>query len=193
MICGIFDDKVLVVFCLIFGDILHDGFGYFYIKFDSDKGEVDDNGETCRSFSFKSLGKVINKELSEILKDSEIQNNELSEVLENTKFNVGEEFRNEIIRNKSETSKKKKLIRSGIYDRMEKNLKGRTRSAIKVRLTRAECVYKLFKGIGGKQKINRMRNTCMNTIIELKIKEGEIDELIRRVNEIEEERNNIEM
>ncbi|CAB4492732.1 unnamed protein product [Rhizophagus irregularis] len=48
-----------------------------------------------------------------------------------------------------------------------------------------------MKGIGGKQKINRMRNTCMDTIIGLRIKKGEVDELIRKVNEIEDERNSI--
>jgi hypothetical protein len=58
-------------------------------------------------------------------------------------------------------------------------------------LTRAENIYKLFKGIGGKGKINRMQNTCMSTIMELKFKEGKIDKLIRKVNEIEEERNSI--
>lgn len=46
-------------------------------------------------------------------------------------------------------------------------------------------MYEIFRGIGGKQKINRMRNTCMNTIIGLKIKEGEIDKLIKQVNEME--------
>ncbi|CAB4443475.1 unnamed protein product [Rhizophagus irregularis] len=106
-------------------------------------------------------------------------------------FDVGEEFRNEIRKMRGKTSKKEKTIRSDIYNRMEKNLKGRTKKAIQSRLTRAECVYRLFKGIGGKQKINRMRNTCMDTIIGLKIKEGEVDELIRKVNEIEEERNSI--
>ncbi|PKY63494.1 hypothetical protein RhiirA4_492631, partial [Rhizophagus irregularis] len=90
-------------------------------------------------------------------------------------FDVGEEFRNEIRKMRGKTSKKEKTIRSDIYNRMEKNLKGRTRKAIQSRLTRAECVYRLFKGIGGKQKINRMRNTCMDTIIGLKIKEGEVD------------------
>ena len=105
-------------------------------------------------------------------------------------FDVGEEFKNEIRRIKSETNEKEKTIRSDIYNRLEKNLRGRTRSTIKMRLTRAEKVYKLFKGIGGKQKINRMKNTCMKTIIKLRVKDGEIDELIRRINEIEEEKNN---
>ena len=106
-------------------------------------------------------------------------------------FDVGEEFRNEIRRMKGKTRKKEeKTIRGDIYNRMEKSLKGRTRKAIQSRLTKAERVYILFKGIGGKQKINRMRNTCMETIIGLKSKEGEVDELIREVNEIEEERNN---
>ncbi|CAB4418782.1 unnamed protein product [Rhizophagus irregularis] len=106
-------------------------------------------------------------------------------------FDVGKEFRNEIKKIKGETNKKEKTIRSDIYNRMEKNLKGRTRNTIQARLTRAENIYKLFEGIGGKQKINRMKNTCMNTIIKLKFREGEIDELIRKVNEIEEERNSI--
>jgi len=106
-------------------------------------------------------------------------------------FDVGEEFRNEIRKMKNETNKKEKTIRSDIYNRLEKNLKGRTRNAIKLSMTRAENVYKLFKGIGGKEKINRMKNTCMSTIVELKFREGEIDELIRKVNEIEEERNSI--
>jgi len=34
-----------------------------------------------------------------------------------------------------------------------------------------------------------MRSTCMNTII--KLRKEEIDELIRKINEIEEERNNM--
>jgi len=106
-------------------------------------------------------------------------------------FDVGEEFRNEIRKMKNKTNKKEKTIRSDIYNRLEKNLKGRTRNAIKLSVTRAENVYKLFKGIGGKEKINRMKNTCMSTIVELKFREGEIDELIRKVNEIEEERNSI--
>jgi hypothetical protein len=106
-------------------------------------------------------------------------------------FDVGKEFRNEIKKIKGKTNKKERTIRSDIYNRMEKNLRGRTRNTIQARLTRAENIYKLFEGIGGKQKINRMKNTCMNTIIKLKFREGEIDELIRKVNEIEEERNSI--
>ncbi|CAB5389459.1 uncharacterized protein OCT59_015428 [Rhizophagus irregularis] len=39
-------------------------------------------------------------------------------------FDVGEEFRNEIRKIKGKTSKKEKIIRSDIYNRMEKNLKG---------------------------------------------------------------------
>ncbi|RIA97510.1 hypothetical protein C1645_813909 [Glomus cerebriforme] len=106
-------------------------------------------------------------------------------------FDVGKEFRNEINRMKGETNKKEKTIRSNIYDRLEKNLKGQTRNAIQLSITRAENMYKLFERIGGEQKINRIKNTCMNTIIKLKFRKGEIDELIRKVNEIEEERNNI--
>ncbi|PKY61529.1 hypothetical protein RhiirA4_486624 [Rhizophagus irregularis] len=98
-------------------------------------------------------------------------------------YDVGKEFRNEIRKMKSETNKKEKAIRSDIYNRMEKNLKGRTRNTIQARLTRAENIYKLFEGIGGKQEINRMKNTCMNTIIKLKFREGKIDKLIRKVNE----------
>ncbi|PKC05954.1 hypothetical protein RhiirA5_378213 [Rhizophagus irregularis] len=97
-------------------------------------------------------------------------------------FDVGEEFKNEIRKIKGKTSKKEKIIRSDIYNRMEKNLKGRTRKAIQSRLIKAEHVYEIFRGIEGRQMINRMRNTCMNTIIGLKIKEGEIDELIKQKN-----------
>ncbi|CAB4407002.1 unnamed protein product [Rhizophagus irregularis] len=39
-------------------------------------------------------------------------------------YDVGKEFRNEIRKMKSETNKKEKAIRSDIYNRMEKNLKG---------------------------------------------------------------------
>ncbi|CAB4443785.1 unnamed protein product [Rhizophagus irregularis] len=74
-------------------------------------------------------------------------------------FDVGKEFRNEIRKMKGETNRKEKAIRSDIYNRMEKNLKGRTRNAIQLSVTRAENVYKLFEGIGGKQKISRMKNT----------------------------------
>ena len=106
-------------------------------------------------------------------------------------FDVGEEFRNEIRRIKDETKMKERTIRSNIYNRLEKNLRGRTRNTIQTKLTRAEQIYKLFKGIGGKEKIDRMRNTCMSTIMELRFRKGEIDELIKKINEIEEERNNI--
>ena len=61
-ICGIFDE-VLIVFCLIFDDILRDGcFGYFCIKFDRDdvldevREVFGDNGTTCKPSSFKSSG-----------------------------------------------------------------------------------------------------------------------------------------
>ncbi|RIA80881.1 hypothetical protein C1645_837908 [Glomus cerebriforme] len=106
-------------------------------------------------------------------------------------FDVGKEFRNEIKRMKNETNKKEKMIRSGIYNRLERNLKGQTRNAIQLSVTRAENVYKLFEGIEGEQKINRMKNTCINTIIKLNFKKGEVDKLIRKVNEIEKERNDI--
>ncbi|PKY54277.1 hypothetical protein RhiirA4_472990, partial [Rhizophagus irregularis] len=92
-------------------------------------------------------------------------------------FDVGKEFRNEIRKMKGKTGKKEKIIRSDIYNRMEKNLKGRTRNAIQLSLTRAESVYKLFEGIGGKQRINRMKNTCMNTIIKLKFREEVIQKI----------------
>ncbi|PKB93303.1 hypothetical protein RhiirA5_441706 [Rhizophagus irregularis] len=51
-------------------------------------------------------------------------------------FDVGEEFRNEIRKMKGKTSKKEKTIRSDIYNRMEKNLKGRTRKAITRQMTK---------------------------------------------------------
>ncbi|CAB4443566.1 unnamed protein product [Rhizophagus irregularis] len=104
-------------------------------------------------------------------------------------YDVGEEFRKEIREKKGSRIKKERDIRSNIYNRMERNLKGHSRKTIMIRLARAERVYRIFKGIGGKQKISRMRNTCMNTII--KLRKEEVDELIRRVNEIEEERNSI--
>lgn len=57
-------------------------------------------------------------------------------------FDMEEEFRNEIIRNKGKGNKKEKAIRSSIYDRMEKCLRGRTRNAIQKKLTRSEQIYK---------------------------------------------------
>ncbi|CAB4424278.1 unnamed protein product [Rhizophagus irregularis] len=104
-------------------------------------------------------------------------------------YDVGEEFRKEIREKKGSRIKKERDIKSDIYNRMERNLKGHSRKTIMIRLARAERVYRIFKGIGGKQKISRMKNTCMNTII--KLRKEEIDELIRRVNEVEEERNSI--
>ena len=104
-------------------------------------------------------------------------------------YDIGEEFRKEIREKKGSRIKKERNIKSDIYNRMERNLKGHSRKAIMTRLARAERVYKIFKGIGGKTRISRMRNTCMNTII--KLRKEEIDELIRKINEIEEERNNM--
>jgi hypothetical protein len=86
--------------------------------------------------------------------------------------------------------KKEKTARIRIYNELMNKLKGFTRTAIQQKIVRAEKVYKLFKGIG-KDKINRMKNTSMNTIIGLKKKNGEIGELINEVNNIEEERKNI--
>jgi hypothetical protein len=104
-------------------------------------------------------------------------------------YDVGEEFRKEIKEKKGNRIRKERDIKSDIYNRMERNLREYSRKTIMTRLARAERVYKIFKGIGGKTKISRMRNTCMNTII--KLRKEEVDELIRKVNEIEEERNNM--
>jgi len=104
-------------------------------------------------------------------------------------YDVGEEFRKEIKEKKGSRIKKERDIKSDIYNRMERNLREYSRKTIMTRLARAERVYKIFKGIGGKTRISRMRNTCMNTII--KLRKEEIDELIRKINEIEEERNSM--
>lgn len=86
--------------------------------------------------------------------------------------------------------KKEKTARTKIHNELMNKLKGFIRTAIQQKIVRAEKVYKLFKGIG-KDKINRMKNTSINTIIGLKNRSGEIEELINEVNKIEEERKNI--
>ena len=99
-------------------------------------------------------------------------------------YRVGWQFKKEI-NGKLERERKEKTIRTEIYDRLEKKLIGYSRKAIRNKMERAERVYKLFKGIG-RDKISRMRNTSMNTIIKLKEKKGEVDELIKEINEAEE-------
>jgi hypothetical protein len=103
-------------------------------------------------------------------------------------YNVGEIVRRKVEEGRNRTRRKEKLIKTRIYNDLERKLKGFSRKAIQSKIERAEKVYKLFKGIGGKSKINRMKNTCMNTII--KLKASEVDELITKINEKEREREN---
>ncbi|PKC55560.1 hypothetical protein RhiirA1_475394 [Rhizophagus irregularis] len=106
-------------------------------------------------------------------------------------YDVGKAVRNKVEKERNKLRIKEKSIRTKMYNELTKRLKGFSRKVIQSKIERAERVYKLFKGIGGRSKINRMKNTSMNTIINLKEKKGEVDELIRKVNEIEEERNSI--
>ena len=103
-------------------------------------------------------------------------------------YDMGKFVKGEVEKERNVTKRKEKLIKNRIYNELERKTKGFSRKAIKCKIERAEKVYKLFKGIGGKSKINRMRNTCMNTIIKLKAEE--IDELIVEINKIEREREN---
>ena len=105
-------------------------------------------------------------------------------------YKVGRLFTRKLNEEMNGRRKREKTARTKIYNELMNKLKGFTRTAIQQKILRAEKVYKLFKGIG-KDKINRMRNTSMNTIIGLKKKSGEIEELINEVNKIEEERENI--
>ncbi|CAB4431060.1 unnamed protein product [Rhizophagus irregularis] len=106
-------------------------------------------------------------------------------------YNVGKVVRNKVEEERNKLGIKEKSVKTKMYNELTKRLKGFSRKAIQSKIERAEKVYKLFKGIGGRNKINRMKNTSMNTIINLKEKKGEVDELIGKVNEIEEERNSI--
>ncbi|PKC73957.1 hypothetical protein RhiirA1_450529 [Rhizophagus irregularis] len=106
-------------------------------------------------------------------------------------YNVGKAVRNKVEEERNKLGIKEKSIRTKMYNELTKRLKGFIRKVIQSKIERAERVYKLFKEIGGRSKINRMKNTSMNTIINLKEKKGEVDELMRQVNEIEEERNKI--
>ncbi|CAB5190841.1 unnamed protein product [Rhizophagus irregularis] len=106
-------------------------------------------------------------------------------------YNVGKAVRNKVEEERNKLGIKEKSIKTKLYNELTKRLKGFNRKVIQSKIERAERVYKLFKGIGGRSKINKMKNTSMNTIINLKEKKGEVDELIRKVNEIEEERNSI--
>ena len=95
-------------------------------------------------------------------------------------YDVGKIVKREV---EKERNVPKRKIKTKIYNELERRLKGSSRIAIKNKIQRAERIYKIFKGIGGKSKINRMRSTYMNTITNLKAKE--VDELITRINEIE--------
>jgi hypothetical protein len=95
-------------------------------------------------------------------------------------YDVGKIVKGEV---KKERNVPKRKIKTRIYNKLERKLKGLSRRAIHDKIRRAERIYKIFKGIGGKSKINRMRSTYMNTITNLKAKE--VDELITRINEIE--------
>ncbi|CAB4478491.1 hypothetical protein RhiirA5_380943 [Rhizophagus irregularis] len=106
-------------------------------------------------------------------------------------YNVGKAVRNKVEEERNKLGIKEKSIRTKMYNELTKRLKGFIRKVIQSKIERAERVYKLFKEIGGRSKINRMKNTSMNTIINLKEKKGEVDELMRQVNEIEEERNSM--
>uniref|UniRef100_U9TY53 Uncharacterized protein n=1 Tax=Rhizophagus irregularis (strain DAOM 181602 / DAOM 197198 / MUCL 43194) TaxID=747089 RepID=U9TY53_RHIID len=104
-------------------------------------------------------------------------------------YNVGKAVRNKVEEERNKLEIKEKSIRTKMYNELTKRLKGFIRKVIQSKIERSERVYKLFKEIGGRSKINRMKNTSMNTIINLKEKKGEVDELMRQVNEIEEEKN----
>jgi hypothetical protein len=106
-------------------------------------------------------------------------------------YDVGKAVRNKVEEERNKLGIKEKSIKTKMYNELTKRLKGFSRKAIQSKIERAEKVYKLFKGIGGRNKINRMKNTSMNTIINLKEKKGEVDELIRQINEKEEERNSM--
>jgi hypothetical protein len=106
-------------------------------------------------------------------------------------YDVGKAVRNKVEKERNKLGIKEKSIKTKMYNELTKRLKGFSRKAIQSKIERAEKVYKLFKGIGGRNKINRMKNTSMNTIINLKEKKGEVDELIRQINEKEEERNSM--
>jgi hypothetical protein len=103
-------------------------------------------------------------------------------------YDVGKTVRREVEKERNVTKRKGRRIKTQIYNELERKLKGFSRKAIQLKIRRAERVYKIFKGIGGKSKINRMRSTYMKTITNLKAKE--VDELITRINEIGIERKN---
>ncbi|PKY60195.1 hypothetical protein RhiirA4_517737 [Rhizophagus irregularis] len=105
-------------------------------------------------------------------------------------YKLGRLFTRKLNKEMNGRRKKEKTARTRIYNELMNKLKGFTRTAIQQKIVRAEKVYKLFKGIG-EDKINRMKNTSMNTIIGLKNRSGEIEELINKINKIEEERKNI--
>ncbi|PKY60577.1 hypothetical protein RhiirA4_484439 [Rhizophagus irregularis] len=106
-------------------------------------------------------------------------------------YDVGKAVRNKVEEERNRLGIKEKSIKTKMYNELTKRLKGFSRKAIQSKIERAEKVYKLFKGIGGRNKINRMKNTSINTIINLKERKGEVDELIKKVNEMEEKRNSI--
>ncbi|PKK56648.1 hypothetical protein RhiirC2_799589 [Rhizophagus irregularis] len=167
----------------------------------TDKEEIEKEVVIERSKAFYELLKDLN--VSTVEESLESEENDQEVTLERlfTKamkagqeaikcwYNVGKAVRNKVEEERNKLGIKEKSIRTKMYNELTKRLKGFSRKAIQSKIERAERVYKLFKGIGGRIKINRMKNTSMNTIINLKEKKGEVDELIRKVNEIEEERN----
>ncbi|EXX57967.1 uncharacterized protein OCT59_008587 [Rhizophagus irregularis] len=169
----------------------------------TDKEEIEKEVVIERSKAFYELLKDLN--VSTVEESLESEENDQEVTLERlfTKaikagqeavkcwYDVGKAVRNKVEEERNKLGIKEKSIRTKMYNELTKRLKGFSRKAIQSKIERAERVYKLFKGIGGRSKINRMKNTSMNTIINLKEKKGEVNELIRKVNEIEEERNSI--
>ena len=79
-------------------------------------------------------------------------------------------------------------IKTKIISELSKELIGYRRDTIRKKLERAVRVYEIFRGIGGKSKVGRMKNTGITTIRNLR--REEVRELINEINNIEDRRRN---